>query len=156
MIQHYFSEAVLEPKWCAAMNSELRALEANGTWKLTSLPPEKRAIGRKWVYKTEFKSDGSLDKFKARLVALGYRQKFGIDYSETFAPVAKMTTVRTLLAVASIKNWHLYQMDVSNALLHGDLKEEVYMTLPPAMQAMVRKYNHIYLHQTEGIWSVNA
>ena len=113
------------------MNSELRALEANGTWELTSLPPGKRAIGCKWVYRTKFKSDGSLDKFKARLVALGYRQKFGIDYSETFATVAKMITVRTLLAVASVKNWHLHQMYVSNAFLHGDLKEEVYMTLPP-------------------------
>ena len=71
-----------------------------------------------------------MDKCKARLVALGWRQKFGVDYWETFAPVANMTTVKTLLDVASIQQWHLFQMDVSNAFLHGDLDEEVYMAMP--------------------------
>jgi len=94
-------EAVKEPKWCQAMDVELRALEENGTWTVTSLPPGKKAIGCKWTYRTKFKSDGNIDKCKARLVALDCRQKFGVDYWETFAPVAKMTTVRTLLAVAS-------------------------------------------------------
>jgi len=113
------------------MNLELRALEANGTWELTSLPPGKRAIGCKWLYKTKFLSDGTIERHKARLVVLGCKQQFGVDYQETFAPVAKMTIVRTLLAVAAIKNWFAYQMDVSNAFLHGDLHEDVYMTLPP-------------------------
>lgn len=74
---------------------------------MVDLPPGKRAIGCKWVYRTKFNSDGSLDKFKARLVAMRYRQKFGIDYWEMSALVAKMITVRTLLAVAPIKHWHL-------------------------------------------------
>jgi len=125
-----FFEVVTDPKWCQEMDAELQALEENGTWKITSLPLSKQAIGCKWIYRTKFKSDGSVDKRKARLVALGCRQKFGVDYWETFAPVAKMTTVRTLLVVASIQQWHLVQMDVSNAFLHGDLHEEVYMTLP--------------------------
>jgi len=130
-----FAEAVQDPKWCTAMNLELRALEANGTWELTSLPPGKRAIGCKWLYKAKFLSDGTIDKHKARLVVLGCKQKFDVDYQETFAPIAKMTTVRTLLAVAAMKNWFAYQMDVSNAFLHGDLHEEVYMALPPSYSA---------------------
>jgi len=112
------------------MNLELQALENNHTWVLTPLPPGKKAIGCKWIYRTKFKSDGSIDKYKARLVAQGYSQQFGIDYDETFAPVAKMTTVRALLAVAAVKKWYVNQMDVSNAFLHGDLQEEVYMMLP--------------------------
>jgi len=125
-----FFEAVKDLNWCQAMDVELRALEDNGTWHLTKLPPGKKAIGCKWIYRTEFKLDGSVDKCKARLVALGCRQKFGVDYGETFAPVAKMTTTRTLLVVASIQQWHLFQMNVSNAFLYGDLNEEVYMAMP--------------------------
>jgi len=126
----YFHTAVQDPKWCHAMNLELQALEHNHTWDITSLPPGKKAIGCRWIYRTKFKSDGSVDKFKARLVAQGYSQQFGIDYDETFAPVAKMTTVRTVLAVAAVKHWHVSQLDVSNAFLHGELQEEIYMALP--------------------------
>ena len=126
----HFHIAVQDEKWCHAMNLELQALENNHTWVITPLPPGKKAIGCKWIYRTKYKSDGSLDKYKARLVAQGYSQQFGIDYDETFAPVAKMTTVRALLAVAAVKKWYVHQMDVSNAFLHGDLQEEVYMMLP--------------------------
>jgi len=112
------------------MNTELQALERNGTWSLAKLPKGKRAIGCKWLYKTKYHPDGSIERHKARLVIQGYKQKKGIDYEETFAPVAKMTTVRSVLAVAAIKGWHLYQMDVTNAFLHGELDEEIYMKLP--------------------------
>ncbi|CAM8944065.1 unnamed protein product [Rhodiola kirilowii] len=112
------------------METEINALEKNNTWLITDLPTGKHAIGSKWIYKVKRKSDGSIERYKARLVARGFTQLEGLDYHETFAPVVKMNTVRTLLAVASSRGWPLYQLDVDNAFLHGHLDEEVYMTLP--------------------------
>ena len=112
------------------MSDELGALEKNGTWVMYSLPPGKKAIGSKWVFRTKYKSDGSIERHKARLVVLGNRQIEGTDYMETFAPVAKMDYVRLFLSVAVIRGWELHQMDVHNAFLHGDLHEEVYMRPP--------------------------
>ncbi|GKB60306.1 retrovirus-related pol polyprotein from transposon TNT 1-94 [Tanacetum coccineum] len=125
-----FREAIQDTRWCEAMNSELKALEDNDTWEVTDLPPGKRAIGCHWLYKTKLKSDGSEERKKARLVIQGNRQRKGEDYEDTFAPVAKMVTVRSLLAVAAMQGWDIVQMDVSNAFLHGDLFEEVYMKMP--------------------------
>ena len=126
-----FSQAVLDPKWRAAMQTEIKALQANHTWSLVPKPAHKRPIGCKWVYKIKYNPDGSVERYKARLVAKGYSQVEGIDYRETFAPVAKLTTVRVLLSLASIRGWHLHQLDVNNAFLNGDLYEDVYMQLPP-------------------------
>ncbi|KAG9459133.1 hypothetical protein H6P81_003641 [Aristolochia fimbriata] len=123
-------EASSDPLWKQAMAEELQALEKNHTWDLVSLPPGKSPIGCKWVYKVKTKADGSIDRYKARLVAKGYNQEYGIDYEETFAPVARLTSVRVLIAIASIRHWHLFQMDVKNAFLNGALTEEVYMVRP--------------------------
>ncbi|CAL1400683.1 unnamed protein product [Linum trigynum] len=112
------------------MQHEIKALIKNQTWDVVNLPVGKKPIGNKWVYKTKFESDGSLDRLRARLVAKGNSQQEGVDFQDTFAPVVKMTTVRTFLAIAYMKNWHIHQLDVNNVFLHGDLQEEVYMTLP--------------------------
>lgn len=98
-------------------------------------PPKVKPIGCKWIYSIKLKLDGLLDHYKARLVALGNQQEYGVDYGETFAPVAKMTTARTVLAITASQSWPLYQMDVKNAFLHSDLKEEVYMRLPPGLSS---------------------
>ena len=132
----HFKDAVKHPHWVSAMNEELQALELNDTWAITTLPHGKKAIGCKWIFKTKHNPDGTIERHKARLVVLGCRQQYGIDYQETFAPVAKLTTVRSLLAVAAIEGWHVIQMDVKNAFLHGDLLETVYMQLPPGYTAM--------------------
>ncbi|CAJ2675738.1 unnamed protein product [Trifolium pratense] len=128
-----YEEAILDPLWQQAMTEELSALHKTDTWELVPLPLGKRAIGSRWVYKIKTKSDGSVERYKARLVARGFSQQYGMDYEETFAPVAKMTTIRTLIAVASVRQWHISQMDVKNAFLNGDLHEEVYMVPPPGV-----------------------
>lgn len=127
-----FKTAMGLKQWRQAMGKEVVALEENETWTLEDLPPGKRAIGSKWVYKIKYHSDGTIERYKARLVALGNRQIEGEDYGETFAPVAKMSTVRMFLKVAAGNDWPVYQMDVHNAFLHGDLDEEVYMKPPPS------------------------
>ncbi|XP_074301014.1 uncharacterized protein LOC141632361 [Silene latifolia] len=126
----YYTQACKDPRWVAAMDQELLALEKNNTWQLTTLPHGKKAIDRKWVYKIKHKSDGTVERFKARLVAKGFNQIKDKDYKHTFSPVAKFTTVRTLIAVAAIKKWSLFQLDVNNAFLHGFIEEEVYMRPP--------------------------
>ncbi len=113
------------------MHREVHALQANHTWSLVELPPTKRAIGCKWVYKLKLHPDGTIERYKARLVAKGYSQIEGTDYRETFALVAKLTTVRVLLSLAAMQGWHLHQLDVNNAFLNGDLYEEIDMELPP-------------------------
>lgn len=112
------------------MSHGLEALEENKTWKIVDLPTEKKAIGCKWVYKTKYKDDGLTERYKARLVGKDCTQKESLDYHETFTLVAKIVTVRILIALATMKNWHLNQFNINNAFLYGDLKEEVYMELP--------------------------
>ena len=126
-----YKEACTDSNWINAMNDEMEALNRNQTWIVTDLPKGRKPIGCKWVYKIKYKSNGDVDRYKARLVAKGYNQKEGIDFDETFAPVAKLVTVRCLISIAVNFDWTLYQLDINNAFLYGVIEEEVYMTLPP-------------------------
>lgn len=126
-----FTQTVNDPKWCEAMAAEIRTSEENSTSTLTSLPARKTPIGCKCVYKIKYKSDGSIEHNKASLLSKGYSQQEGSDYNETFSPIAKLVTVWCLMAVATIRNWHIHQLGVHNAILDGDLIEEVCMVMPP-------------------------
>ena len=109
------------------------ALE-NQTWEMEALPKGKATIGCKWVFTTKYKSDETLDRYKARLVAKGFTQTYGIDYLETFAPVAKLNTLWVLLSLATNLDQPLQQLNVKNTFLNGDLEEEVYMDPPPGFE----------------------
>lgn len=132
-VPKYYHQAIKDPNWCKAMQEEINALEANNTWEITSLPSGKQTVGCKWIFRIKYKSDGTLDRYKARLVAKGFTQTYGLDFFQTFAPVAKMTSVRMILALAAIQKWELHQLDINNAFLNGELHEEVYMTIPPGI-----------------------
>lgn len=112
------------------MEEEVRVIEKNQTWQLVDKPTDKEVIGVKWIYKVKHNPDGSIKKHKARLVAKGYSQQPGIDYGETFAPVARLDTIRAIIAFAASKGWKLYQLDVKSAFLNGELKEEIYVDQP--------------------------
>ena len=109
----------------------MKTLQKNCTWEMVKLPMGKKTIGCKWVFSVKCKSNRTIDRYKARLVAKGYAQAYGIDYQETFTPVAKMNIVRVILSLAINVDWSLKQFDTKNAFLHGDLLEEVYMDPPP-------------------------
>lgn len=117
-------------EWLAAMEKEMNSLIENKTWVLTELPKGAKALPSKWVYKVKTKADGSVDTFKARLVIKGYNQTKGLDYDQTFSPVARMSTIRSLLSVAVTENIHLAQFDVSTAFLYGELDETIFMKQP--------------------------
>ena len=111
-----------DPKWTQAIKEEMEALMKNKTWKLVPLPRGKKTVGCKWVFSIKHKADGSIERYKARLLAKGYTQTYGVDYQETFSLVAKLNTVRVLLSLAVNLDWPLHQFDVKNAFLNGDLK----------------------------------
>ena len=103
------------------MDEEYHSLMANDTWDLVPLPKGRKLLRCKWVYKTKYASDGSVEILKARLVAKGFSQVEGIDYNETFAPVAKINSIRLILSLQALQNWEVHQMDVKFSFLHGDL-----------------------------------
>lgn len=126
-----FEDAAKENKWRKAMDQEIEAIERNQTWELVKAPKEKKPIGVKWVYKTKLNAQGEVEKHKARLVVKGYKQKYGVDYKEVFAPVARLETIRLILSLAAQNKWQVHQMDVKSAFLNGELQEEVYIDQPP-------------------------
>jgi len=118
------------------MQVELLALEKTGTWDIVDLPPHAKPIGCRWIFKVKHHANGSVERYIARLVAQGYTQIEGLDYFDTYSPVAKMTTVRLVIALASLNSWFIHQLDVNNAFLHGDLQEDVYMLVPPSIKTI--------------------
>ena len=110
---------------------EIRALKKNETWEVMTLPRGKKPVDYKWVFIVKYKVDGIVERYKACLVAKGFTQTYDINYTETFAPVAKLNTIRVLLSLATNLDWPFHQFDIKNAFLNGELEEEVFMTLPP-------------------------
>ncbi|GKF03138.1 ribonuclease H-like domain-containing protein, partial [Tanacetum coccineum] len=104
-----YEEAILDSNWIDAMNAEIEALNENHTWEITDLPPNRKAIGNKWIYKVKYKSSGDIDRYKARLVVKGFNQKEGIDFDKTFSLVVKMCIVRCVIALSVTNNWPLFQ-----------------------------------------------
>lgn len=124
-----YSQAAAVSEWQDAMRKEFEALETNGTWDFL----RKKPVGCKWVYKIKHKADGSIERCKARLVVRGDTQIEGVDFYETFSLVVKMSSIKALIIVAVKQRWPLFQLDVNNAFLHGDLDEKVYMKLSPGL-----------------------
>lgn len=140
-----FDEAIKSrhsENWFNAMKDEIESLHKNKTWKLVPRAENKSVIDCKWVFKVKKEIDG--ERFKARLVAKGFTQKEGIDYSEIFAPVAKFTTIRVMLALVAHFNWELIQMDVKTTFLHGEIDKEIFMKQPPGFEDKM-KPNHVCL-----------
>nr|XP_048320090.1 uncharacterized mitochondrial protein AtMg00820-like [Ziziphus jujuba var. spinosa] len=113
------------------MQGEFDALQQNKTWVLVPRPSNNNVVGSKWVFRTKYKEDGTVDRFKARLVAQGFMQFPGYDFDETFSPIVRHTTIRLILALGITRRWSIHQLDIKNAVLHGHLKETIYMEQPP-------------------------
>ena len=128
-----YEEAMMSPdsvKWLEAMKSEMGSMYENKVWTLVDLPDDRQAIENKWIFKKKTDADGNVTVYKARLVAKGFRQVQGIDYDETFSPVAMLKSVRIMLAIAAFYDYEIWQMDVKTAFLNGFLEEELYMMQP--------------------------
>ncbi|GKC05576.1 retrovirus-related pol polyprotein from transposon TNT 1-94 [Tanacetum coccineum] len=140
-----YRAALLDPeskKWLDAMNVEMQSMKDNDVWVLVELPPNARTVGSKWLFKKKTDMDGAVYIFKARLVAKGFTQTYGVDYEETFSPVADIRAIRILIAIAAYYDYEIWQMDVKTAFLNGHLFEEVYMEQPGGF--MNPKYpNHV-------------
>jgi len=122
-----FKEAVEEPAWVDAMIEEYDSIVRNSAWEIVPRPVGKSVVGSRWIYKVKQAADGSVEKYKARFVARGFSQIEGIDYEETFAPVARYSSIRTILALSAQMGWHIHQMDVKTVFLNGVIEEEVYI-----------------------------
>ncbi|GKC28562.1 retrotransposon protein, putative, ty1-copia subclass [Tanacetum coccineum] len=128
-----YKAALLDPesdKWLNAMNVEMQSMKDNEVWDLVDLPPNGKTVGSKWLFKKKTDMDGAVHTFKARLVAKGFTQTYGVDYEETFSPVADIRAIRILIAIVAFYDYEIWQMDVKTAFLNGHLSEEVYMVQP--------------------------
>ena len=135
-------------EWLEAMHQEFRSLIKNGSWRNETPPDENQAIDSKWIFTVKPKPDGSIDRFKARLVIRGFTQRYGVDYLETFAPVAKTTSIRTILALAAKHNYKLRHVDFETVYLNGDLDEEIWMKLPQDSHFLFSDAGDENIHQS--------
>ena len=122
-----FEEAVQEPTWVDAMVDEYDSIIRNSAWEIVPRLVGKSIVGSRWIYKVKQAIDGSVEKYKARFFAQGFSQIEGIDYEETFAPVARYSSIQTILSLLAQMGWHIHQMDVKTVFLNGIIKEEVYI-----------------------------
>ena len=148
-------------KWKSAMDTEMKSMEENDVWDLVPLPAGRKIVGSKWVYKVKTGADGLIQRYKARLVAQGYTQRFGTDYDETFCPVIRQESLRVLMALSVKHGLQLHQMDVTTAFLNGTLEEEVFMKQPEGYevqgkeQLVCRLKKSIYgLKQSPRCWNI--
>jgi hypothetical protein len=129
-----FEEAIVRKPWRDSMVEEYASIIKNDVWEIVPRPQNKSVVNSKWIYKIKHAADGSIDKHKARFVARGFSQKEGVDYEETFAPVARYTSIRTVIAIATQMGWRIHQMDVKIAFLNGSIEEEVYLEQPKGFE----------------------
>ena len=128
-----FKEVVTSPEapfWKEAINNEVESILSNHTWKLVDLPPSNKPLQCKWIFKRKMKADGAIDKYKARLVVKGYKQREGLDYFNTYSPITRITSIRMLISIAAVYKLEIHQMDVKTAFLNGDLEGEIYLEQP--------------------------
>ncbi|KAL0846891.1 hypothetical protein Bca101_020137 [Brassica carinata] len=140
-----YEEAMLIQEWRDSVNAEADAMVRNDTWYESELPKGKRAVSSRWIFTIKYLPNGQIDRRKTRLVARGFTQTYGEDYIDTFAPVAKLHTIRIVLSLAVNLEWDLWQMDVKNAFLQGELEDEVYMLPPPGLEHLVKPGNVLRL-----------
>ena len=139
-------------QWKEALDNEYSSLVKNNTWTLVPLPKGRKAVDCRWVFKVKYNADGSIERHKARLVAKGFSQVAGLDYEETFSPVARYTSIRTILAIANQLNLEVHQMDVSTAFLNGELQEEIYMTQPEGY--ILKRKEHLVCKLNKSIYGL--
>ncbi|WZY99333.1 hypothetical protein YC2023_071662 [Brassica napus] len=144
-IPRSYEEAIMDKEWKESVGAEAGAMIKNDTWYESELPKGKKAVTSRWIFTIKYKADGKIERKKSRLVARGFTQTYGEDYIETFAPVAKLHTIRIVLSLAVNLGWGLWQMDVKNAFLQGELEDEVYMHPPPGLEHLVKRGNVLTL-----------
>jgi hypothetical protein len=133
-----FEEAVKKEQWKEVMAEEHQSIMRNEVWEIVPRPKEKSVVTSKWVYKIKHAADGSVDKYKERFMARGFFQKEGEDYDETFAPVVRYTSIKTIISLATSMGWNLHQMDVKTTFLNGAIEEEVYIEQPQGFKVHSR------------------
>jgi hypothetical protein len=130
-----YEEEATQQDWREAMVEEYASIMQNDVWEVVPRPDGKLVISSKWFYKIKYAADGSIEKYKARFVARGFSQREGVDYSETFAPVARYTSIRSVISIAAEMGWKIHQMDVKTTFLHGIIQEEIYVKQPLGFKA---------------------